>query len=174
LAQRLAERRQTLGLSAPTGKAEQIRNANAIRSAGNQTGKSYGEKMRQYQGGYHAENAGAVNKALVDSRAGHSAHLSFNQGQGGLMGANVASTAPVHAAPESLGTRILNRLKSQAGSAAAHLRGKATSFIRSPLGKATAVGAGVVGAGALAHKAFGNKDSGGEEYYSQGYGGYGQ
>jgi len=162
LADRLAAKRQSLGLSAPGNKAQQIGNANAIRAAG--------PAAPTRAAGPNA-TAQTVNKALVDAKAGHQSALSFNQtdmrkGHESFT-AHGISTAPVHAPPQSLAGRILGKIKNQAGSAAAHLRGKATSFIRSPLGKATAIGAGVIGAGALAHKAFGGKDE--DQYYSQGY-----
>jgi hypothetical protein len=133
---RLAARRSTLGLAAANSdKTKQIDNALALRE-GKASGKIGGELSTKGPGMAGSVNAQNINKAMVDAKAGHRAHLTIDSL---THGAAIKSTAPVaKMAPAAAKMGILD---------------KAKGLLKTPLGKKLAIGAGLVGAGALAHKA---------------------
>jgi hypothetical protein len=132
---RLAARRGTLGLAAANGdKTKQIDNALALRE-GKASGKIGGELSTKGSGMAGSTNAQNINKAMVDAKAGHRAHLTVDSL---THGAAVKSTAPMaKIAPAAAKMGLLD---------------KAKGLLKTPLGKKLGIGAGLVGAGALAHK----------------------
>jgi len=167
LSQRLADRKQAISLknggNSPfkegKGKADQIHNAKALRSGGS-TGV-----FDNHPNNFGRNNASNIESALRDSKAGHTASLKFNQSGS----TSFASTAPEVKAPQSLGARIMSRLKSGAGSAAAHVRGKVSAMARTPMGK-IGLGVGAVAAAGIGAKAMSGPKQEEQPYYSQGYG----
>ncbi len=167
LSQRLADRKQAISLKnggdSPfkdgKGKADQIHNAKALRSGGS-TGT-----FDNHPNNFGRANAANIESALKDSKAGHTASLKFNQSGS----TSFASTAPEVKAPQSLGARIMSRLKSGAGSAAAHVRSRVSSMARTPMGK-IGLGVGAVAAAGIGAKAMSGPKQEEQPYYSQGYG----
>lgn len=167
LAQRLADRKQAISLKnggdSPfkdgKGKADQIHNAKTLRQGGN-TGA-----FDNHPNNFGRANAANIESALKDSKAGHTASLKFNQSGS----TSFASTAPEVKAPQSLGARIMSRLKSGAGSAAAHVRSRVSSMARTPMGK-IGLGVGAVAAAGIGAKALSGPKQEEQPYYSQGYG----
>lgn len=167
LAQRLADRKQAISLKnggdSPfkdgKGKADQIHNAKTLRQGGN-TGA-----FDNHPNNFGRANAANIESALKDSKAGHTASLKFNQSGS----TSFSSTAPEVKAPQSLGARIMSRLKSGAGSAAAHVRSRVSSMARTPMGK-IGLGVGAVAAAGIGAKAMSGPKQEEQPYYSQGYG----
>lgn len=130
---RLAEHRAKLGLSSPNGvPARQIDNALKLREA-RQSGAIGGEITRAGSGMAGSENAQAMNKAMLDAKNGHRAHLGIDTR---INKVNMSSAAPA----AKFETPKLSLLD------------KAKSLLKSPMGKKVAIGAGALGLGAIALK----------------------
>ena len=175
LKDRLAQRKKDIHLDHSRGQTEgTYAEQNPFKSGGSKSDQIHNAKLIRNGGptginNVHPNSAGKANaanieSALRDSKAGHQTSLKFDRaGQTSFS----SMAPPPKPGPQSLSGRILSKLKNGAGSAAAHLRAKAGTFLRSPLGKKVAIGAGVAGAGVLA---LGGRKDDEQQYYSQGYG----
>lgn len=132
--ERLADARANLKLSPADGnRVKQITNASAIR---NSKPGAAGSLFGQGSATNGAANASALNKGLVDAKAGYQAHTQFSKKLSRPV-ASLSSSAPPAEVAKS-GTGLL---------------GKARALLGTRLGKGLAIGGAALGVGALAHHA---------------------
>lgn len=151
--QRLALKREQLGLPNPAlNKSTQIENAKAIRAS-----RGANEVINQPK--VINENANIINQALVDAKAGHRAHITFeNSNKTGIPNVRYNSTAPVS-------NSIKNPEITRQGSLS-----RVFNKMNTPLGRKIGLGVGLVGGGALLGAHLANKKRDKEEQYRQQYG----